>query len=779
MAFNNLYKSSYFGSSPPGGGGGYQSAYSSPYGQNQPTSGGHPVAPITFFLYNAQAQPGAMARLTPTKTSALGSISSSPQNVPSSQGHSDIMGPPIPPITPNKLNPPYNNQYQSMIGSSPLTQAAMKSPSPTKPQGQSKLDTDPFASILNAPYPLGQRIFNSNVTPAAGQSTGVSIGVGYMGKASAAMIMDYSMDFGSAERENPFDIRDTMEHSREIKIEASKTDPSRGFGWIEIGTPQESMPVAPSLSSLGPAVHGNTQSAAPLNHTPANHAPVNPCYVAPQLNAPNPSGLSRAHAQGTITGEALREAYRAINYLSKLGDIARTDCSTYSAIVQVPDWVSNAEVFKAALVVPFEHAFHGEGAGIVVDPSDIELGIWENFTDKVDLHFSERCACFDRYNDWFNITYSRKPFEDDVRPKHCAFCMLDAHLHKARRFINSLDSVIDIPEAPVLPSAVDLNLLSQAGPPQNVPSRAGQYQAGISQGEQSQAGPSRAGSYQTGLSQARPSQEVPSRAGQYRAAPSQLQAGPPETYDLKALKRETWYWIESAKVSAFLYGQSPLSQAQEIAVNWKASSDFVGPLNEMAGTLLRAVDDMWFHLYMGILVPLCHRWTQFQSFRKFSVTNANERRKFWHLRMIEEPDWVEKWLECLDVLVNTKTFAKKHRTDTPWNTSVKSSLKTWTERLFLVSMDLVFREIVFYTHLQSHEPNFIKDTKDKDSVNYDLLRSQHYKITALYSDADVKPFAVDIQHWPLHHPTLTSGRAAHLKASQIISVSCNGRRRSM
>lgn len=89
--------------------------------------------------------------------------------------------------------------------------------------------------------------------------------------------------------------------------------------------------------------------------------------------------------------------------------------------------------------------------------------------------------------------------------------------------------------------------------------------------------------------------------------------------------------------------------------------------------------------------------------------------------MIDEPDCVQKWLECLDVLIDPKAFAKKFTTDTPWDTRVKSSLKMWTERVFLMSMDLVFVEIVAHTYVKGYHPNFVKNTQDLDLGHYSIL----------------------------------------------------------
>lgn len=61
------------------------------------------------------------------------------------------------------------------------------------------------------------------------------------------------------------------------------------------------------------------------------------------------------------------------------------------------------------------------------------------------------------------------------------------------------------------------------------------------------------------------------------------------------------------KVNAFLYGSFPEPEAQKLATSWKQASGSVARLHDMANTLLKAVDEMRFHLYMGILVPLCHK----------------------------------------------------------------------------------------------------------------------------------------------------------------------------
>ncbi|KAE8453938.1 hypothetical protein EG329_007714 [Mollisiaceae sp. DMI_Dod_QoI] len=233
-------------------------------------------------------------------------------------------------------------------------------------------------------------------------------------------------------------------------------------------------------------------------------------------------------------------------------------------------------------------------------------------------------------------------------------------------------------------------------------------------------------------------------------------------------QKEMWYWLMT-----FLYGGLSLEQAQALATQWhqETRNDDLAAIDIMTDTFIETSRQLQHHLIMGFLVPLCRRWCAHPSFVNVNTFNAAARRHFWCLMQNQQPDCIQQWVECLDVIICPQRVNYNLPTDNAEERSINSYCKMWLDQLFRHSIDLVYTEIICmaaYTSQNGTSQVKTQDIQERDLAAYKILMKYNsWRLQSIVDEPEVKQFEVSYERWPKRLPIVE----LHILSTQIIAAS--------
>jgi len=103
-----------------------------------------------------------------------------------------------------------------------------------------------------------------------------------------------------------------------------------------------------------------------------------------------------------------------------------------------------------------------------------------------------------------------------------------------------------------------------------------------------------------------------------------------------------------------------------------------------------------------------------------NTLKALDRRRFWEIKLRQDPSMMTDWLHVLNPLMNQKYIATDQITDDPAATHLKKTMRNYIIEKFLATADVVYITLVVRLHYEKWDKEKF-DTIYYPAVSFPLL----------------------------------------------------------